>query len=229
MLKRILILDVGLLVLLVLAGVKLRRDWQAFDPAHDLALIQPAAQAFPALPVTAATGGAAADWTEIPARNVFSFDRSDIDIVAATPAEPPKPSAPKPVLFGTIFLDKTHQMALLASGPSGRNYREMKVGEEIDGWKVVEIQNKSVVVESLGVRETVIMNDPSARIPRDGGVRTASASAPTIITTGQPPASGVASPTVSSPSPSTGAPVQAPTSAPSGPGNALELFGGKQK
>jgi hypothetical protein len=210
MLRRLLILDAGLVVLIVLGGMKLTQDWRAFGPTHDVAGIQSRPQVFPALPsTTGANASETAAWTEIPTKDPFSFDRNDIDIVVAE--APPKPVGPKPVLFGVMVIgnDKT---AFVASGPTGnRNSRPMKVGEEIDGWTIVEIATKSIEIQSNGQRQTVILNDPSAAIPRDAS-RTAAASAPTptVIQSSQPPVPG----NVSTPNAGTTAQPQAPPAPP---------------
>lgn len=228
--KKILILNAVLVALLALGVVRLRAEWRAFGPAHDLASIQPQPQSFPPLAAAVVPGTAAADWTEIPTRNPFSFDRNDVDIVVAPPPEePPKPLGPKPVFFGAIILDKNTKWALVAPGPSGKNYKEMKIGAVIDGWTIVEIDKKSMAIESQGKRETVIMNDPSVSIPRDV-VRTASGGAPSVVQSGSPmptasPASSNSAPqtpTVSVPSPA--APPQQ-----GGEPNALDLFGGPNR
>jgi len=166
MTRRILILDLALVVLLFVGGARLRREWLAFDPAHQVSSIQPAGEKIPDLPAAnAAATPAESDWTEIPSHNPFSFDRNDIAILA--PPEPPKPVGSKPVLFGTMNFGEDW-VAMLASGqPNNRNSRPMRVGETIDGWTVVEIVDKKVIVEANANRETVLMNDPTADVPRD--------------------------------------------------------------
>jgi hypothetical protein len=180
MTRRILILDAALLVLLVVGVARFRREWMAFYPAHQISAIQPAAEVFRPLSTSSPSSGVTLeDWSEIPSRNPFSFDRTDIAIVA--PVEPPKPTGPKPVLFGTMSLGGG-PIAMLATGqPGNRNAKPMKIGEMIDGWTIVEIDTKSVVIESNGSRETVIMNDPTAQIPRDSTRTLASSPGPSVV------------------------------------------------
>jgi hypothetical protein len=225
--KKILILDAVLVALLALGVVRFRSEWKAFGPAHDLALIQPQPQSFPPLAAAVVPGTAVVDWTEIPTRNPFSFDRNDIDIVVAPPPEePPKPLGPRPVFFGAIILDKDTKWALVAPGPSGKNYKERKIGAVIDGWTIVEIDKKSMVVESQGKRETVIMNDPSVNIPREV-VRTASGGTPSVVQSGQPmPAASEATSSSSPQAPTASVPRPAATPQQGGEFNALDLFGG---
>src|SRR5688572_18352070 len=138
MIRRLIIFDAALVLLLLFGAARLRRDWLAFGPAHQVSAIQPKAENLPSLPAGGAAAPASADWTEIPTRNPFSFDRNDIAILAPPP-EPEKPIGPKPVLFGTMLLGQGWT-ALLASGQTqNRNSRAFRVGENIDGWTIVEI------------------------------------------------------------------------------------------
>ena len=101
------------------------------------------------------------------------------------------------MLFGTLSLGK-EPMALIGPGkPGNRDYKPMKVGEIIDGWTLVSISDKSVVMKGNDVQETIAMNDPTAQIPRDH-TRTEVAPAPVVTSAGglpPPPAT----PAVSSP------------------------------
>ena len=202
MMRRILILDLALAVLISLGIAKLRQDWKAFGPAHQVSAIQPEPENLAALPAAmTAANPSPTDWTEIPSHNPFSFDRSDIAILA--PAEPPKPVGPKPILYGTISLGQGW-MALLGPGQTqDRTYRPVRAGEIFNGWTVIEINEKTAIIEANSARETVIMNDPSAQVPRDHTRTLASATAspavtPTIVqqtapaTTSAAPASGSA-------------------------------------
>jgi hypothetical protein len=133
-----------------------------------------------------AAASGVADWTEIPTHNPFSFDRNDIAILA--PAEPPKPTltaGPKPILFGTFNLG-TGWSAMLASGqPNNRNSRPMKVGEGLDGWTIVQIQDKSIVIEANSQRETLIM-DPVGQVQRDYSKTLAAVAASAPVQTNSP-------------------------------------------
>jgi hypothetical protein len=177
--KRIVVFNLALLGLLVLAGVKLRRDWSAFRPAHNLASIQPAAQTFPPLAAAIVATPQAVDWTDIPSHNVFSFDRTDIDIAAVVEVEPPKPSGPKPIVVGTLIIG-SQKTAFL-----GKNSKPVKVDDEIDGWKIVDIQRTGITIESNGQRQTVVVNDASAQLPRDGGKTALTSTASAVIQTNQ--------------------------------------------
>ena len=169
MMKRIVVLDVGVLVLLVLGIVRFRQDWTAFNLSHQPSAIKPRNETLPGLPVGGASSQSTQDWTAIPSRNPFSFDRNDITLAAPPEASAPaKPVGPKPVLFGITDIGSS-KLAIIAPGQSGadRNSRTVKAGETVDGWTVVQIDDTSIIVEANSVRETVIINDPAAKIPRD--------------------------------------------------------------
>lgn len=173
--KKILALNLALLALLVLGGFKFRNDWREFDPAHDVAKIQPAPQTFPPLATPPAATAQAADWTDIPSRNMFSFDRSDIDIAPVVEAEPPKPSGPKPVLIGTMIMGKSKTAFV------GKSAKAMEVGQEVDGWKILDILRDAILIESNGVQDSVKVNDPTASAGRNAAKTTLSNTAPSVI------------------------------------------------
>jgi hypothetical protein len=95
------LLDCALVAVLIAGGMKIYRDWVAFDPAHQVAAIQAAPEAFPATPLANPSAlQQTADWTEISSRNPFSFDRTDIAVLAAPVSS--LEMGPRPVLFGVV-------------------------------------------------------------------------------------------------------------------------------
>lgn len=165
MLRRTLLLNIALASLLVAGGFRFQRQWLEFETTHRVDAV-PAERDRPrTLPIVSAREAVSiGDWTEILAKYPFSFDRNDIAVV---PPEGESRTGPRPVLFGTISIG-AERMALLGPGqPGNRGYRAIKAGETVAGWQVVEIQEKSVIVVANGVRETLILNDPSAQVPRE--------------------------------------------------------------
>src|SRR5438094_218192 len=165
-----------------------------FTATHQTGAVEPDREKFAKLGLSLPPNlPAPANWTDIPSHNPFSFDRTDIAILE--PKAPPPPPAPKipvgpkPVLFGTLSIGK-EPMALIGPGkPGNRDYKPMMVGEIIDGWTLVSISDKSVVMKGNDVQETIAMNDPTAQIPREH-TRTEVAPAPVVTSTGglAPPA-----------------------------------------
>jgi hypothetical protein len=206
--RRVVLLDLILVAVLVAGVIRIRQSWKDFEKSHRVETVQPEKETIKTLPVASVIATGSEDWTDIGVRNPFSFDRNDIAIVAPKQAAP---AQPKPVLFGTMALGN-ERIAMLGPGQTGSQAsRPVKVGESIGTWQVVEIQEKAVIVVANGVRETVILNDPSAQVPRSM-VRTISGSAPppqpVVVNTAAPQQTAPA--TANTPAPA-GAPQTQPT------------------
>jgi hypothetical protein len=119
-----------------------------------------------------AAAASAGDWTDIVTKNIFSFDRNDIDIVPPKPVETAAslaaaqaaaaPPVQKPILYGTISIGNLQQASLASGKAPNLASHAMKVGETIDGWQLVEIRSNSVVVTAGAVRETILTNNAPA-------------------------------------------------------------------
>jgi len=166
MLRRFVLFNLLLIAVLAAAVWRLRHNVTAFSNGHQVSGIRPETEK--PLPKASEVMALPAkqDWTDIATRNPFSFDRNDVTLTV-TPAGAQQPRKPKPFLFGVIMLG-ADRIAMLApgDGPS-RTSRPVRVGETIDGWVLDEIQEKSVTVRWEEVKESVIMNDPTAQPARD--------------------------------------------------------------
>jgi hypothetical protein len=131
-------------------------------------------------------------WTDIPARNPFSFDRNDIDLMPAV-VETPRVSPPKPVLFGVVDLGSGRR-AMLGNFGARSSSQAVKVGEKFGAWIVSKIEPKSVVVTGDGVEETLELGTPP--VDRDAGKTAAAGVSSTVVTTASPVAATPAAPTV---------------------------------
>jgi hypothetical protein len=183
--RRIWVLSLSLFAVLTALSVRFYEEWIMFDATHQAGAIEPDRETFNRLPFALPPNPPApANWTDIPSQNPFSFDRTDIAILEPKAPPPPKIQVgPKPVLFGTMSLGK-EMMAMVAPGkPGSRDYKPMKVGEIVDGWTIVSITDKSLVVKADNIEETIIMNDPTAQIPRDHS-RTLDALPPSVVSVG---------------------------------------------
>lgn len=211
MTKRILFFDFLLLTALAMGALTLRDQWLNFEIAHQVSGIQTVTEAAAGTGQTStAVLAPAPDWTDIPARNLFSFDRSDIAIASKAPTPP----GPKPYFFGTVSIGP-QRMAMVGPGRAGnRSYRPVKTGEVVDGWTVTEIQEKAVVVTASGITETLIMNDPSAQIPRERTRTSATATPPVQVI--DRPAAQVVPAANSSSSTTSNAPPPSPVTPPPG-------------
>jgi hypothetical protein len=155
--KRIWIFNLALAALFVWGVLKVQADWTAFEGSHRQSRIQPEQEraVAKAAPRLEAANSSVPDEAllEIASKNPFSFDRNDINLVEA-PA--PIVTAPKPVLFGTLLLGND-RLALLGKDAATRSGAPVKVGDTFEGWQVVEVQDKSVVVSANGVLESLVV------------------------------------------------------------------------
>ncbi len=210
--RRIWVLNISLFAVLTALSIRLYEEWIMFDATHQTGAVEPERETLMKLPSgVPANAPAPANWTDIPSHNPFSFDRTDIAILEpkAPPAPPaPKiPVGPKPVLFGTMTLGK-EMTAMIAPGkPGSRNYKPMKVGETVDGWTIVSISDKAVVVKGNEVEETILLNDPTAQIAREHTRTIETPPAPNVISVG---GSAPASAPSASAQPAAAAPPQGP-------------------
>ena len=167
--RRIWILDLALFALLVALATRFHNEWINFSATHQLGAIEPEREQFAKLPSGVPPNAPAPpNWTDIPSHNPFSFDRTDVAILepkAPPPAAPKVQVGPKPILFGTMSIGS--QFVALVGSPKGGSQKPMKVGEVVDGWTVVSIADKSMLIKGNDVEETVIMNDPTVQITRD--------------------------------------------------------------
>jgi hypothetical protein len=187
--RKLIFINAVLAALVGWGGLKVKRDWQQFRIDHNIQNIQAVSEVKLQPVIRKTIGPRPDDARQVAESNVFSFDRNDVAIKQApAAAATARPAGPKPVLFGTMLIGGP-RMAMLGPGLSGnRSYRPMIVGEVMDGWTLVEVKDKSVVLESGGVRETVLMNDPTAMVPRDYS-RTAGAQPQSQAATVRPTAS----------------------------------------
>ena len=199
--SRIWIVNISLLAVVVATAVRFHNDWIMFTATHQTGAVEPEREKFTKLTSSVAPNAPApANWTDIPSHNPFSFDRTDIAILE--PKAPPPPPAPKvalgpkPVLFGTMSLGEEMMAMIGPAKPGNRDYKPMKVGDVIDGWTVVSIVEKSVIVKGNEVEETIAMNDPTAQVPRDHSRTIEAAPAPVVTSTSgfSPPPAAVSSP-----------------------------------
>jgi hypothetical protein len=209
--KPLMVLNVVLAALLGLAAWSVVEGWREFDEnVAEGSGVDTAGAAAPPTFVESA-GPAPVDSGVIARSNPFSVDRSSA--VAALEA-PPVPTGARPYLFGTIRIGDDRMAMMAPSSATNRNeYRPFRVGQSIGGWQLVEIEEKSVVVASGGGRQTITINDPSARLPRvrQEARQTPASNGPQVSTVGAAPKGpGAATPAAEAPASSTGQPAATP-------------------
>jgi hypothetical protein len=209
MFRRLLFLNLVLLAFIALGAFRLRSDIQSFSAEHRIDRIQPESDKPLPKPAGQATASAKQDWADIAAHDPFSFDRNDVPIIATTPVAQ-QPKKPKPLLFGTMLLGKDFMALLAPSDGTSRSGRPVHVGETFEGWTVLEIQEKTVTVQSEQVKESLIINDPTAQqvvrtYEKTGGTAPAGPLL-TVGATAPPPAPAAPISNPQSPAPTTASP-----------------------
>ncbi len=154
--------------------------------------------------VAAATAAGAAAFPELVGRNLFSADRNNEQPVVKVEK---KPAPPLPVVIGTLNLG-SGPIALMAEQKNGAAgaFRRLRLGDEIGGYKIVEIAEHKVVLEFEGDKKNIDVYESADTAARSGQ---APAPAP-------PPAS---SPNVISAVPSAAAPAAGTPQQPAASGN----------
>jgi hypothetical protein len=134
------------------------------------------------LVVGSRTGRAAVDLPPLPrAVRVRRPDVADLGAEIATPlfspsrspavegAAPAAPPVPPPLVTG-IVLGGGRAVALVKSA-SGGDTQMLHAGETIDGWTIVGIASRQIVVSRAGAQQTIALEfgTPSARTPDQPG------------------------------------------------------------
>lgn len=150
MTRRLLILNLVLLVAIVAAIWRLREDWSAARAREQGFLHQPVkprpvplvTPSKPAEPVTAA------GYAEIAEKMLFAKDRNPTVVVEAAPAPPPKPMPPLPVLYGVMnLLDGT---TAIMGEKTGAKHQGVRPGDQIGDFTLVAISKDEITLDWEG-------------------------------------------------------------------------------
>src|SRR5437870_9365952 len=187
--RRIWILDIALLALLTAIALRFHNEWIMFTAIHQAGAVEPEREQFANLPSGVPPNAPApANWTDVPSHNPFSFDRTDIAILEPKAPPPPPPPkiqlGPKPVLYGTMSIG-IEMMAFVGTAKAG-SQKPMKAGQVIDGWTIVSIADKQMLLKGNDVEQTVIMNDRTVDIARDHSRTSEAPLPPTVLSIGAP-------------------------------------------
>jgi hypothetical protein len=167
--KKLILIDFFFLGLAVFLGYQLKARWVSFQVEHNLSLLNQkneprgSPQKSPAKPLNVPNYTAAVD------NHLFNVERNNV-IPVDPPALPPPPkvSEPKPVLMGTVELGgEEYALMLSANKNANRQYRQVKVGESLDGYTLVKILDQKVLMSAAGAEVEVRLNEPSQLVARD--------------------------------------------------------------
>src|SRR5262245_5606919 len=166
MFRRLVLFNLLLLAIVTAGVIRLRRAAMTYSAEHQVSRIQPESEKPLPRAADVLVFPPKQEWTEIASRYPFSFDRNDVTLVVAPPEVQP-PKRPKPILSGILLLG-ADRVAMLApaDAPKG-SVRPIHIGEVVDGWTLVAIEEKSVTVRWDQTKESLVISDPAAPVARD--------------------------------------------------------------
>lgn len=150
MTRRLLLLNLLLIVLTVLSAWQLRKSWEAAR-AREAATLGKAIQPLPAPPAGAPRASAPlapSSYLEIAQKLLFSKDRNPVVVVEAPPAPPPKPMPALPLFHGAMNLGDG-PIAIISETPK-TPHREFRPGEQVGPFKLVAVTSREVLLEWEG-------------------------------------------------------------------------------
>jgi hypothetical protein len=170
-----------LLLVLGAAGLayKLRADWREFHAVNDPATVKPR----PLPPAQAASTAPAPDYTVVAQQNPFHPERNDA--MPPPPAVVAKSVGPPPLVYGSMLLGK-EKYALMAT-ENDLKPRKVNEGEDFNGYKLAQVKEQSVVLESDGAKSEVMFYNALSRLRRENAVKT-QAPPPTVQANAPAPA-----------------------------------------
>jgi len=151
--RRLLLLDLVLLILVVLAGVLLKQRWQV---AHlrEMTLLQqrirpiPPPAISPLAQVSSVTG---AMYDDVAQNMLFSRDRNPNIIVEPPPPPPPAPLVPAlPRAHGVIQFGDQSQVIL--SEDAGGKEKSYRPGDDVGPFKLLAVNDTHILFEWNGLR-----------------------------------------------------------------------------
>ncbi len=207
--KAITYVNIALLLAAVWLAAGTRTEWRK----NNVRYAQFAAPVSPLGPVAAvpAAGGPPplSNYAEVVDRNLFFQDRNNLQ-----PLVEKKPAPPLPVAIGTMNLG-SGMVALMgdAKMAAERAFRRVKEGDEIGGWRIVEIAEHKVVLEFEGEKKTIdVYESAASTAPAPAYTPPAASAGPRVISASQPqPAQTAAAPEAPATAPAAG--VSVPTGA----------------
>src|SRR5689334_14807845 len=102
--RKLILINAVLAVLVAWGSVKVKRDWQQFRVDHNIQNIQAVSEAKLQPVVRKSVAPRPDDARQVAENNLFSFDRNDVAVKPAQAAVAAKPAGPKPVLYGTMLI-----------------------------------------------------------------------------------------------------------------------------
>ncbi|HLG99969.1 MAG TPA: hypothetical protein VKX49_26910 [Bryobacteraceae bacterium] len=191
MTRKLVALNLVLLIAVVLLGVEIRREWQSAK-AREQAILRKTIKPTPAQALTPFAKPSpllASSYAAIADRNLFSQDRNSNVIVDPPPPIEEKPIPAFPVARGVMLWEGVPPTVVL-SDKSGGAQRGYHPGEKIGEWTIVSVDNQYVVFEWDGKqfkkRLDELLDKTALLTPEAPASSAAPPSGPTTLTTSAP-------------------------------------------
>jgi hypothetical protein len=136
-----------------------------FWASHNLSLLNPRPQVSTLAQNSAAKPVPVTSYVAIVDNNLFAQDRNNV-----IPADPQSfvVNRPKPILTGILgFGGKDLALMLPADAKDSRDYRQLKIGDTIDGYTLVKFLDQKVTMSVGGKELEIPLSEPSKLVARD--------------------------------------------------------------
>jgi hypothetical protein len=147
--RKVLLLNVALLVAVVWLGVRLRANWQE-SKAKEQETLDRAAQAqtvtAPA-PLAGVTPTPAIEYLNVAQQTLFSEDRNSNEIVDVAPPAPPPPPPPPTPPFPTYHGQMSFGEPVIILSTSGVPQKSHRVGDQIGEFKIAGFDRDKLILE----------------------------------------------------------------------------------
>ncbi len=136
-----------------------------FWASHNLSILNPKPDGTSVAQNSAAKPIPVTSYVAIVDNNLFALDRNN-----AIPVDP-QPSVvnkPKPILTGILgFGGRDLALMLPADAKDSRDYRQLKIGDTIDGYTLVKFLDQKVTMSVGGKELEIPLSEPSKLVARD--------------------------------------------------------------
>ena len=136
-----------------------------FWGSHNLTILNPGPERSSAAQNSAATPAPVTSYVAIVDNNLFALDRNNVI--------PPEPEAsvinkPKPTLTGILgFGGQDLALMLPADAKDSRDYRQLKIGDTIDGYTLVKFLDQKVTMSVGGKELEIPLSEPTKLVARE--------------------------------------------------------------
>jgi hypothetical protein len=145
--RKLIALDLVLLVVLALLVVQVRREWLSAKTREQAVLGKKinSTPAQPLVPLAKPSPLTAASYAAVAQQNLFSQDRNSNVIIDVTPPPPPKPVPPFPVAHGVMLWEGVPPTVVLSDKPAGPQ-KSYHPGDKFGPWEIVSVDNRYLVL-----------------------------------------------------------------------------------